>query len=75
MTSFWEAIDDLASLYTDAEPLYQRALAMRQKALGPNHPLVARTMEEYSALLRTTGRSAEADDMAKRAREIRQRGQ
>jgi hypothetical protein len=40
-----------------------------------NHPLVAKTMEEYSALLRATGRSVEADEMAKRAREIRQPGQ
>jgi len=34
----------LAALYSDqareaeAEPLYQRALAIREKALGPDHP-------------------------------------
>ena len=27
--------------YADAEPLYQRALATQEKALGPEHPNVA----------------------------------
>jgi hypothetical protein len=27
--------------YADAEPLYQRALAIREKALGPDHPNTA----------------------------------
>ena len=37
-------LNNLAALYTDqrrytkAEPLYQRALAITKKALGPEHP-------------------------------------
>ena len=43
-------LNDLALLYqnqgryADAEPLYQRSLAMLQKMLGPNHPAVAATL-------------------------------
>jgi tetratricopeptide (TPR) repeat protein len=41
------SLNNLAALYRDqgeyaaAEPLYKRALAIRDKALGPEHPLVA----------------------------------
>jgi tetratricopeptide (TPR) repeat protein len=31
--------------YADAEPLYQRALAIREKALGPEHPDVAQSLK------------------------------
>ncbi|MCP4546536.1 MAG: tetratricopeptide repeat protein, partial [bacterium] len=30
--------------YANAEPLYKRALAMREKALGPQHPDVAQIL-------------------------------
>jgi len=38
------ALNDLAELYkeearyADTEPLYKRALAIREKAIGPDHP-------------------------------------
>ena len=32
--------------YADAEPLYKRSLAIREKALGPDHPDVARFAEQ-----------------------------
>ena len=32
---------DAQGRYTEAEPLYKRALAIREKALGPAHPGVA----------------------------------
>ncbi len=44
----------------DAEPLYKRALAIREKALGPEHPKVAKALLNYAVLLRATGRSDEA---------------
>ena len=31
--------------YADAEPLYKRALAIDEKALGPDHPDVATSTE------------------------------
>jgi tetratricopeptide (TPR) repeat protein len=57
--------------YAQAEPLYQRALAIREKALGPGHPDVADTLENYAGLLRKIGRHAEADKMEARAQAIR----
>ncbi len=68
---------NLAALYNDqgryaeAEPLYERALAILEKTLGPEHPNLASTLENYSALLREVGRDAEAADMEARAEAIR----
>ena len=43
-----------------AEPLYQRALAITQKTLGPTHPNLAPILGNYAMLLETTNRSSEA---------------
>ncbi len=71
------SLNSLARLYGDqgkyaeAEPLVKRALAIQEKALGPQHPNVAQGLENYAALLRKTGRTAEADKMEARAKAIR----
>ncbi len=39
--------------------------------IGPNHPNVAQSLENYAALLRETRRGAEADKMEARAKAIR----
>ncbi len=57
--------------YAKAEPLYQRAPAIREKALGPEHPDVAQSLENYAALLRQTARVDEAERMEARAEAIR----
>ena len=57
--------------YAEAEPLYQRALAIREKTLGPEHPNVATCLENYAFLLREMGRSEEAVPLESRARAIR----
>ncbi len=57
--------------YAEAEPLLKRALAIVEKALGPEHPDVAASLENYAALLRETGRSDEAAKMEARAEAIR----
>ena len=57
--------------YTEAEPFYERALAIREKALGPEHPDVATTLENYASLLRKMDRSQEAEPLESRARAIR----
>ncbi len=73
------SLNNLAELYraqgwyADAEPLYKRSLAIREKALGPEHPHVAQSLENYAALLRKTGRSAEAAKMEAHAEAIRAR--
>lgn len=53
-----------------AEPLYQRAVTIREKTLGPQHPDVATTLESYAALLRKMNREVEAEEMEARARAI-----
>ncbi len=70
-------LNDLALLYNsqgrygEAEPLYQRSLAIDEKALGPEHPNVATALENYAALLRETGRDDGAAEMENRANAIR----
>ena len=49
----------------------KRALAIREWALGPEHPAVATSLENYATLLRNTGRAAEAAEMEARAKAIR----
>ena len=71
------SLNNLAELYraqghdAEAEPLYQRSLAIWEKALGPVHPQVATSLENYAALLRQTGRADEAEQMEARANAIR----
>ena len=48
-----------------------RALAIKEKALGRAHPLVAESLENYAILLRATGRHGDAANMAARAKAIR----
>ena len=59
------------SRYSEAEPLYQRSLAILERALGPEHPHVAQSLENYAALLRQTARADEAERMEARAKAIR----
>ncbi len=72
-----QSLNNLAVLYqaqgryAEAEPLYQRALATVEKALGPEHPHVATSLENYAALLRQTARADEAERMEARAKAIR----
>jgi hypothetical protein len=56
----------LAILYTEqgknaeAEPLYQRALHIREQKLGPDHPRTQEVVRNYARLSRKMGREAEA---------------
>ena len=53
--------------YDEAEPLYQRALAIREKALGPDHPDVAESLNNLAELYSNQGKYAEAEPLYKRA--------
>ncbi len=70
-------LNDLALLrvaqgrYSEAEPLFLRALALRESTLGPEHPDFATSLENYAALLRQTARADEAERMEARAKAIR----
>ena len=57
--------------YADAEPLHKRALAIWESALGPEHPNVAKGLENYASLRRKMGLSAEAARLEAQARAIR----
>lgn len=57
--------------YREARAVHERALAIRENALGPQHPDVAKTLEGYAALLERMGRPGRAADMSARAEAIR----
>jgi Tetratricopeptide repeat len=62
--------------YADAEPLYQWALTIREKALGPDHPLVAQSLNNLALLYIGQGRyapppSAVASEMGHHAKRTR----
>ena len=57
--------------YTKAEPLYRRALEIREKVLNPNHPDLATSLENYALLLRDMNRAEEAVPLESRAKVIR----
>ena len=52
--------------YAQAEPLYKRSLAIREKALGPDHSDTAASLENMAALYRATNRIEEADALERR---------
>jgi CHAT domain-containing protein/Tfp pilus assembly protein PilF len=53
--------------YADAIPLAQRVLALREKALGPNHPDVALALNNLAVLYLNQGRYADAEPLYRRA--------
>ena len=71
------SLNNLAGLYSNqgqyakAEPLYERALAIYEKALGPEHPDVATSLESYAILLRNIDLPEDAALLESRARAIR----
>jgi hypothetical protein len=48
----------------------KRALTINEKALGPDHPTVARTLKNYAALLRKTNHDSQANELETRAKAI-----
>ena len=70
-------LNNLALLYeaqgqfAQAEPLYTRSLAIREKALGPEHPSVARSLEDMAVVYRVTDRAKDAETLEKGAAGIR----
>ncbi len=72
----WQSAASLSNLavlyktqgkYTEAEPLYKRALRIDEKALGPAHPGVATDLNNLAALYDAQGKYAEAEPLLKRA--------
>ncbi len=73
------SLSNLGTLYqargqhAQAEPLFKRSLAIREKVLGPEHREVAQSLEDYATALRKANRAAEAAPMEARAKAIRTR--
>ena len=49
--------------YAKAEPLYQEALRIRQKVLGPEHPDTATSLNNLASLYRAMGEYAKAEPL------------
>jgi class 3 adenylate cyclase/tetratricopeptide (TPR) repeat protein len=59
--------------YSGARPLYERALAIREQALGPEHPDTAESLGNLAVLLKTQGDLAGARPLLERALAIREK--
>ena len=59
--------------YAQARPLYERALAINEKALGPEHPQTALALNNLAHLLQDQGDLAGARTLHERALAIRER--
>ncbi|MFN6496864.1 MAG: tetratricopeptide repeat protein [Nostoc sp. DedQUE01] len=58
------------SQYSEAEPLYKKALSLRQRLLGEEHPSVATSYNNLAALYYSQGRYSEAEPLYEKALEI-----
>jgi tetratricopeptide (TPR) repeat protein len=70
------SLDNLANLdykqgrYSEAEPLYIEALAMRKRLLGENHPDVAMSLHNLARLYYSQERYSEAEPLYIKALKI-----
>jgi tetratricopeptide (TPR) repeat protein len=59
--------------YATALPLYERALSIGEKMLGPEHPFVAATLNNLAALCKSMGNYTKALHLYERARIINEK--
>ena len=70
---FASTLNNLAGLYrsqgrySEAEPLYEQALALRKRLLGEEHPDVAESLNDLAGLYDSQGRYSEAEPLYKQA--------
>jgi tetratricopeptide (TPR) repeat protein len=62
-------LDDRAR-YSEAEPLYQQALSIREQQLGPDHPNTATTLNNLAVLYRSQGKYEQAEPLYLRSVQI-----
>src|SRR5262249_38834712 len=73
------SLNELAGFYASrghaaqAEPLYLRALRIRERALGPNHPDVVASLNNLAGLYALERRFSEAEPLYLRALEVTRR--
>ena len=56
--------------FAEAEALFKRSLAMFEKTLGENHPMVATSLNNLAAVYSNENRDAEAEPLYRRSLEI-----
>ena len=59
--------------YAEAIPLAQKALALWEKAQGPDHPAVATSLNNLAVLYREAGQYAKAEPLYQRSLAIREK--
>ena len=59
--------------YPQAEPLYQRALEIRERTVGSDHPDTAQSLNNLASLYECQGKYEEAEPLYQRALEVRAR--
>jgi tetratricopeptide (TPR) repeat protein len=64
---------DSRAQYPQAEPLYQRALAIDEKASGPEHPDTATSLNNLAELYHAQGKYEQAEPLLQRALAIREK--
>jgi tetratricopeptide (TPR) repeat protein len=57
----------IAGEYSEVEPLYQKALEIQKRTLGPDHAAVGISLDNLAALYRAQGRLDEAEPLAVQA--------
>ena len=73
------SLNNLAALYSaqgkyaEAEPLYQRSLRIREKALGREHPDIALSLNNLATLYNNQGKYAEAEPLFQRSLAIHEK--
>jgi hypothetical protein len=60
--------------FADAEPLYKRLIQIWTDTAGPEHPMLALTLDKVAEFYSAQKRYQEADEMASRAATIRAGG-
>ena len=58
---------EVTSAFAEARPLYERALAINEKVLGPDHPETATSLNNLASLLNTLGEYDAARPLYERA--------
>lgn len=56
--------------YQHAEPVLKELITIRERTKGPNDPILGKTVVEYTQVLRSLGRTAEADRLEVKANAI-----
>lgn len=68
----WPLYDDQGR-YGEAEPLYRRALVIRENSLGPDHPDAATSIQNLAGFYAAQGQYDEAEPLELRGLSIRER--